>query len=294
MPFEAAKAVAITFCYNIRYVLTPVFGIDFIHSCIHPNDPNFGRMVIHKDIIQQCTDEAHFYRNLYSKQPFSRESSILHSPRTPETLRCAHPRWSSKSLRPKSVRIRGSPYGYGTDSDPDDRYYVSPSYRNEWTPANTPRSASFFSTPPTRSMLTSLPTSFPTSASSITTTDSTETMSSPSSNSSGSGSGSLTPTKRRLSDADQSYHDEDDNIEISDAASDADVEDANEGTRGLGLSARRDKIQYPADSTKDAKAAYMLMKLHMADASLREEGEGLPVGASMGIVVGGRKRRGSA
>jgi hypothetical protein len=264
MPYEAAKAVASTFCYNIRHALTPVFGVDFMNSCIHPNDPNYGRMVIPGEIIDQCAKEARHYRAVAGK-PFSRESSaVLNSPRTPETLR--YPQWHSKSLRPKSIRTSTSEYGYGTDSDPDDRYhFISGGYHNEWTPANTPRSAAFFSSPPPRSMLNSVPTSsIPLSASSA--IDSEATMDS---SSSSSGSSSLTPTKRRLSEADGDYRDDDE--ESSDAISDAaEVSETQEVVMGI-------EPRQP-DTTHDDKAAYMLMKLHMADATLmgkeKEEGKG--------------------
>jgi ABC-type dipeptide/oligopeptide/nickel transport system permease subunit len=58
MPFEAAKAVAATFCYNIRYALTPIFGIDFLGHCVVPEDPRFGRMVIDRNIVRHCTEAA--------------------------------------------------------------------------------------------------------------------------------------------------------------------------------------------------------------------------------------------
>ncbi|PWY94603.1 hypothetical protein BO94DRAFT_279492 [Aspergillus sclerotioniger CBS 115572] len=64
MPFEAAKALAATFCWKIRYVLTPIFGLDFPSRCIHPEDTRFGDMRIDPAIILQATREATYYRGL--------------------------------------------------------------------------------------------------------------------------------------------------------------------------------------------------------------------------------------
>ena len=96
MPYEAAKAVAATFCYNIRYALTPVFGVDFLSLCVLPENPNFGRMLIDRDIVQRCTEQATGYRLL------SRESSLMSSPRSP-ALSDRFEKSNPKSLRPKHL-----------------------------------------------------------------------------------------------------------------------------------------------------------------------------------------------
>ncbi|KAI9736759.1 MAG: hypothetical protein M1834_000963 [Cirrosporium novae-zelandiae] len=137
MPFEAAKAVAATFCWSIRYALTPIFGVAFLSMCIPLNDPRFGKMVIDPDIIRRCTAEAHSMRILEGR-PSSRATSATKSPQTPPMSDI--PFWSMKSLRPKPLRF-GHDTGYSTDTS--DEYVISPStssMRNGWTPANIPRS----------------------------------------------------------------------------------------------------------------------------------------------------------
>lgn len=132
MPYEAAKAVAATFCYNIRYALTPVFGVDFLSLCVPPEHPSFGCMLIDRDIVQQCTEQATGYRLL------SRESSIASSPRSPalsDGLRKSNP----KSLRPKLLKSVQSESGYGTDSDRSDND-LEPPQTPQWVALNTPRS----------------------------------------------------------------------------------------------------------------------------------------------------------
>lgn len=90
LPFEAAKAVAATFCYNIRYALTPIFGLDFLSMCLAPTDPGFGQMIISPTIVRQCSETVEQYLAMYREAPRVGMSKI--------------PPSSSRGLRPKSVR----------------------------------------------------------------------------------------------------------------------------------------------------------------------------------------------
>lgn len=90
LPFEAAKAVAATFCYNIRYALTPIFGLDFLSMCLVPMDPGFGQMIISPAIVRQCSETAEQYHALYREVP---RVGMLKTPPS-----------SFRSLRPKPVR----------------------------------------------------------------------------------------------------------------------------------------------------------------------------------------------
>ena len=103
--------------------------------CIEPEDPAFGRMIIERDIVRRCTEEANDFRNL------SREGSMASSPHTPPPSG-GHRRVNAKSLRPKPVRSLESESGYGTDTDRSDDYLYSPSVSSGpgWTALNTPRS----------------------------------------------------------------------------------------------------------------------------------------------------------
>ena len=126
MPFEAAKAVAATFCYEIRYVLVPVFGPDFVSMCQEKQGE--PRLNVCRSIIQRCTEAAR------ANQVQSRESSVAVSPRTVSS-------WPLNSLGPKSAKPLDVESGYGTDSDRSEKYLGSPdSPRSiEWSPVNTPR-----------------------------------------------------------------------------------------------------------------------------------------------------------
>jgi hypothetical protein len=141
MPFEAAKAIAATFCWKIRYALTPVFGLDFPNMCLRPESEGFGAMVIDPAITQRCTEQAIFYRQLEIKSP-SGAASVVRSPLTPESP--TFPK-SVKQLRPKFRQFANAGSGYSSDSSFEGSYLatpISPSipYCSAWTPANTPRS----------------------------------------------------------------------------------------------------------------------------------------------------------
>ena len=136
MPFEAAKAVAARFCYEIRYVLVPVFGPDFVSMCEECGNPSYLRLEVQPSIIQRCTEAA------TAIQAQSREPSVAVSPRTP----AAHTRYAegpSKSRRHKSTKAMDAESGYGTDSERSEKYLGPPdSPRSiEWTPVNSPRLA---------------------------------------------------------------------------------------------------------------------------------------------------------
>ncbi|KAL2050605.1 hypothetical protein ABVK25_009113 [Lepraria finkii] len=138
VPYEAAKAVAARFCYNIRHVLVPLFGPDFVAMCHEPGSSGFMQLSIDSDIIYRCTEGA------TAILAQSRESSMPVSPRTP----CAFPAlpsWPPKPLLPKSFKAMDVESGYGTDSDRSDKYPGSPDScsNSGWTPVNSPRLENF-------------------------------------------------------------------------------------------------------------------------------------------------------
>ena len=117
MPFEAAKAIAATFCWDIRYALTPIFGLDFPGTCLCRDDPNFDRMVIDPDIIKRCTAQAEQYRQ--ESRLSSRSSSPGKSP--PQILLAKR---SDRLLRPKPLKILAKQHKDASDSE--ESYYASP------------------------------------------------------------------------------------------------------------------------------------------------------------------------
>lgn len=62
MPYQAAKAIAATFCWHIRWALTPVFGYNFPDICYHPDDPRYGKFLVDPKIVQACTAETNRFK----------------------------------------------------------------------------------------------------------------------------------------------------------------------------------------------------------------------------------------
>ncbi|KAM0245614.1 hypothetical protein ACHAP5_005264 [Fusarium lateritium] len=62
MPYQCARAICATFCYPIAGALIPIFGPTFPNTCIPPNNPEFGRMVIDPQLISDATREAEMAR----------------------------------------------------------------------------------------------------------------------------------------------------------------------------------------------------------------------------------------
>lgn len=150
MPYDAAKAVAATFCWKIRYALTPVFGVDFPGLCVPPESERFGDMVIDPAITKRCAEQARIYREMESQ--ISRASTVTPTPPTPDTPTYPH---RNKLFRPKNLKLNNS--AYASDTSSEENYGItSPEvgYRNIWTPANTPRSFPRQDSPSTTMLMT--------------------------------------------------------------------------------------------------------------------------------------------
>ncbi|KAI8935127.1 hypothetical protein NX059_007721 [Plenodomus lindquistii] len=139
-PYEAAKAIAATFCYDIRWALTPVFGDDFPDLCLRPQDPRYAKFSIEPAIVQHCTRETNRFRVEGPSYLVLRTGpAILTEPLRTYTAR-GH---MERRARPTDIES-----GYGTDTDQSDKYYCSPqvSPRSQFTPVNrsmSPRSPYF-------------------------------------------------------------------------------------------------------------------------------------------------------
>jgi len=151
IPYEAAKAVAATFCWNIRYALTPVFGKDFPELCIPPDSEDFGNMHIDPEITKRCAEQARLYRDLELSQAGVFHSPSLMSTGTASTSTPTTPtpkfKRQFKKIMPKPLAI---PSSFTSDdassiaSQEDDKYVLSsPSPQagfpgNPWSAINSP------------------------------------------------------------------------------------------------------------------------------------------------------------
>ncbi|KAK5044834.1 hypothetical protein LTR84_010372 [Exophiala bonariae] len=128
IPYEAAKAVAATFCWNIRYALTPVFGKDFPATCLHPDHEEYGSMQIDPEITKRCAEQARMYRELEQQHGVSTLTSTLNmtlnnSPtlmsvststsRSPHITTTPKGKRQFKKIMPKPLEISSS--GFASD-----------------------------------------------------------------------------------------------------------------------------------------------------------------------------------
>lgn len=121
MPYQCARAVCGTFCHNISGALIPIFGPDFPSLCTPVDAPEYGRMVIDQAIVIRSTQEAEYYRRLYSNATGSSSAAATRS------------RNDDGNISPKrDRRVFRSPY--------DDNSRHHPRYRIRKTYATTPGS----------------------------------------------------------------------------------------------------------------------------------------------------------
>lgn len=52
MPYSCARAICLTFCYPIRWALTPIFGPSFIKECLRPDHPSYCRFKINSEVVR--------------------------------------------------------------------------------------------------------------------------------------------------------------------------------------------------------------------------------------------------
>lgn len=71
MPFACARAVCATFCYEIRWALTPIFGAAFLRDCA----ATFSDYKIERQIIVNAAREAKVWIQDVSQLPQSHDSA---------------------------------------------------------------------------------------------------------------------------------------------------------------------------------------------------------------------------
>ncbi|KAF2001851.1 DNA-binding domain of Mlu1-box binding protein MBP1 [Amniculicola lignicola CBS 123094] len=137
MPYQAARAVAATFCYTIRYALTPVFGEDFPSTCLHPKDPGFAKFAIDPAIVRECTEDTH--RWCRESKVCTPPSQVRGAPPSTPPIPFSSP-FAEVQKKGRSKQAY-SESGYGTDTDASDKYMFSPqvsprSHATQWTAIN--------------------------------------------------------------------------------------------------------------------------------------------------------------
>lgn len=119
MPYQAAKEIAATFCWDIRWALTPIFGNEFPQICRPPQHPGFAKFVIDPQIVRFCTTETVRFRE-------EGTSYQLLQPRTPSTVVATLMPVLSSPFEKQRSRPRDLESGYGSDADRSDKSDLSP------------------------------------------------------------------------------------------------------------------------------------------------------------------------
>lgn len=130
MPYQAARAIAATFCYNIRWALTPVFGYEFPSMCLLPKDPGFAKFLIDSAIVRKCTAETDRFRREGSAYRILVPHPL--SPMETPKMRFESPTWQPKAMKPRVAR---SP-NINNSSRPctQDGYSSRPTTKNGYSP----------------------------------------------------------------------------------------------------------------------------------------------------------------
>ncbi|OJD26213.1 hypothetical protein ACJ73_02412 [Blastomyces percursus] len=289
MPFEAAKAVAATFCWKIRYALTPLFGVEFLSMCIPPNDPRFGRWVIDQAIVRDAANSAKQYRLLEGRS----RSNTNQMRRLAGPYPHANPnesRWNRKELRAKPVHLVGVRAGanrgreYTAGADVGGAYCLSPSKPRHslYPPSSTPRTTETNQSriPSPHAILSSLSNMRSKTAKLEDDMDMDMDVEDETESEELDDSAESTPTVQVLQydsyrDTDNKSDDDDGGNEHFETEASPEGERERECERGgslpkisnketgeVGGAKRRSS---PLPLTNDARAAYMLMRLHMQD-----------------------------
>ena len=119
MPYDCAKAVCATFCYQIAGALIPLFSPDFPSKCVPEGAPGFRRMVIDPAIVAQAKREAaqlcQFPRSSSGPLPSPTPSRHI-SPRPPQRSMRSNDSYNHRRAEYERQMLL-SPYGPDSDLD---------------------------------------------------------------------------------------------------------------------------------------------------------------------------------
>ncbi|KAI7570583.1 hypothetical protein D0864_07068 [Hortaea werneckii] len=125
LPYSCARALCQTFCYPIRWALTPVFGPSFIKDCLRPEHPDYGRFKVSSEVIRCAHLEAESLlsgESTRSGTPKSEEDDDDRAYRPQEIPRSvpgpvAEPSFLRTAAHAPAFKL-GSPFDSDSDSAP--------------------------------------------------------------------------------------------------------------------------------------------------------------------------------
>lgn len=118
MPYSCARAICLTFAYDIRWALTPIFGPSFIRECLERHHRNFACFKIDPEIIRCAEMSVAATQNaMQVQQEIPRSVPDEHHHYTQQTTQ-ARPVFKTGSPFDSESDISrvSNPYGLATDS----------------------------------------------------------------------------------------------------------------------------------------------------------------------------------
>ncbi|KAL5118858.1 hypothetical protein ACEQ8H_003180 [Pleosporales sp. CAS-2024a] len=138
MPYQAAKAIAATFCYHIRWALTPVFGNDFPSLCTRQKDNSATRFVIDPKIVRYCAEETNRFRT--EGACYRLTSQVLPSPMNTTRKSLASPLRKPRAIKERYTRPAEMERVHRLGTPKYDSALRSPLNSPRWTHLNKPMS----------------------------------------------------------------------------------------------------------------------------------------------------------
>jgi len=144
MPYSCARAICLTFCWPIRWALTPIFGQSFIKDCFSPEHAGFGRFKISIEVIRCAQLDAEGLRSgpgSHSATPAAETNGYASAAQEipqPAPLKELRPR-----KEPPTFKL-GSPFE--SDSEASERNYIHTPTPFE-SPELSPKTTRFHASP---------------------------------------------------------------------------------------------------------------------------------------------------
>lgn len=128
VPFQCARALCATFCWEIRWVLTPVFGPSFVTECLPPEHQNYRRWKIDNNIVRRAELQAEDWRAQASRSatPATQADSPYAAPyipmyQPPTSAPTSNPGLTRRPEREKPIFMKDSPFSPGAGQSNRDR-----------------------------------------------------------------------------------------------------------------------------------------------------------------------------
>lgn len=126
MPYGCARAVCATFCWHLRWALTPIFGPSFLRDCIPPSSVSFQCFRIAPEVIRVCEREAEGWRGVEPRSytPMSDNAGHI-APSSSSTTSAPRPIAipSPKRLRPRKHKAPLLDSPFSTDFEDEEMAY---------------------------------------------------------------------------------------------------------------------------------------------------------------------------